>query len=277
MSQARDTDSMSGMDAIDSILNALPDPAVILDREGRLVRGNRLMGDLLGFEIDTLRGTELTSSLSGRPPCPAAGAPGLHRRETAIWQTWGRWFRLTASPIAGPDPEFAVLVTVQDVTELERLRAETCAVAAAAEARIEELEKEVRLAQALSNEEEAGEGSQVPESGIEPSLRARAPALYREFVADYESLLLRGLEGLIHGSEPLSQPLRAMSIRLGKAGAGPRDVIEIHGLALRHRSEGQPPGTARALADEGRLMVLQLMGYLVGYYRTRTRLSESLA
>jgi len=46
-------------------------------------------------------------------------------------------------------------------------------------------------------------------------------------------------------------------------------AIEIYGTALKSRSAGAPPARARAYLDEGRLLVLELMGHLVSYYRDR--------
>jgi hypothetical protein len=277
MSQGLDVQGQDrdGADLLDLVLDAMPDPAAVLDRAGRVMRVSRRLQDLLGTDRESLIGGTLSGCLGGRAPFPVDVAPGLARRQLAEWDWRGRTFRLSAAPLAGggagvnvADPDLAVLVVIQDVTELDRLKAEARSVAAAADARIVELEKEVRLAQSLNaDEEEAASSSLGPDFGR--SLRLRDPDLFCELVETYEVVLVRGLDRLIYNEEPLSKPLRVMSSRLGLAGAGPRDVVEIHGMALRHRCEAQPPGAARALADEGRLMVLELMGYLAGFYRNR--------
>jgi hypothetical protein len=46
---------------------------------------------------------------------------------------------------------------------------------------------------------------------------------------------------------------------------GPRDVVAAYRVALEARKDVVPAG--RALIEEGRLLVLELMGHLVSYYR----------
>ena len=54
---------------------------------------------------------------------------------------------------------------------------------------------------------------------------------------------------------------------MGFLKAGPRDVIDIHTLTLRKKNEKATQAKAQAYVAEGRLMVLELMGYLTSYYR----------
>jgi hypothetical protein len=46
-------------------------------------------------------------------------------------------------------------------------------------------------------------------------------------------------------------------------------VIDIHTTALRRKLGSSPLPRARAYQQEARLVVLELMGYLVNYYRRR--------
>jgi circadian clock protein KaiB len=66
----------------------------------------------------------------------------------------------------------------------------------------------------------------------------------------------------------LSDRLRALANELGFLNAGPRDVVELHAGALRSRIESVTPQRAQAYVEEARVVVLELMGYLVAYYRT---------
>jgi hypothetical protein len=291
MARGHDADrrDADGPDLIDLVLNAMPDPAAVLNRGGRVTRVSRRLSDLLGIDPGAVIGGTLSGCLGGRAPFPVDVAPGLTRRELAEWDWRGRTFRLSAAAlndgvaVAGLDPDLAVLVVIQDVTELDRLRSEARSVSALAEARIVELERDARLAESLNADEEDGPAltsSSSSSSSVGPdltrSLRLRDPDLFCELVETYEVILVRGLDRLIYKEEPPSRPLRAMSTRLGLVGAGPRDVVEIHGLALRHQCETQPEGAARALADEGRLMVLELMGYLAGFYRNRASQAQAV-
>jgi len=55
--------------------------------------------------------------------------------------------------------------------------------------------------------------------------------------------------------------------RLGALGAGPRDVVDLHKAAMGSRLVGRSARENRVYVEEGRLLLVQLMGYLVSYYR----------
>lgn len=100
------------------------------------------------------------------------------------------------------------------------------------------------------------------------SLRAGNPHLFDELLRWYASLLERALEQRIYKIDHLvSDALRDLADRLGAHRAGPRDVVEIHTTAMRLRLATATPDQAEAYGEEGRLLVLELMGYLVSYYR----------
>jgi hypothetical protein len=55
--------------------------------------------------------------------------------------------------------------------------------------------------------------------------------------------------------------------RLGARQANPRDVIDLHSAALQAKIENANPRKAKVYVEEGHLVVLELMGYLVSYYQ----------
>ncbi|MBL8666248.1 MAG: hypothetical protein JNM48_02165 [Rhodospirillales bacterium] len=54
---------------------------------------------------------------------------------------------------------------------------------------------------------------------------------------------------------------------LGALEAGPRDAVDLHKAAMASRLKGRTPSENRVYVEEGRLLLVQLMGYLVSYYR----------
>jgi len=108
------------------------------------------------------------------------------------------------------------------------------------------------------------------------SVRERHPADFRRLVQDYG----RVLDGVVmastatprrNDSEDTTMALNAIADRLGLLGAGPRDVIELHKGALAPRVEGRDSRAARRALnyiEEGKLLVLKLMGQLVMFYRS---------
>lgn len=87
----------------------------------------------------------------------------------------------------------------------------------------------------------------------------------------YAALLERALdERTYHGGRGVSAEVRTLAERLGDAGAGPREVIELHTIALQSRQVTLSPPRWRSLVEESRVVLLELMGGLVLYYRRRT-------
>ena len=48
----------------------------------------------------------------------------------------------------------------------------------------------------------------------------------------------------------------------------------MHSAALKQKVRGAPPAKAQAYVEEGRLMLLELMGHLASYYRIRLPAGE---
>ena len=155
---------------------------------------------------------------------------------------------------------------VEDLTE--RVRAEEAEARARASAeRIEQLERELRSLEQLSAPPSAAVTAQL--YGAAP-LRESVPDVFGELVQRYGELMDLALEQRAYRVEHnVSERLRSLAEQVGFLRAGPRDVVEVHSTALKGKTRKMPPAKAQAYVEEGRLMVLQLMGYLVSYYRNR--------
>ena len=100
-------------------------------------------------------------------------------------------------------------------------------------------------------------------------LRESAPAEFAALVERYAALLDLALDQRQYKIDHnVAQELRALADRLGFLRAGPRDVADLHGQALRGKIGQTGRAQAQALVEEGRLTVLELMGYLVSFYRS---------
>ncbi len=102
-------------------------------------------------------------------------------------------------------------------------------------------------------------------------IRDTDPETHAELVSRYMDLLDQAIEkqafDVDHG---ISGELRAIAHELSLVRAGPRDVVEIHSEALKKKARDAVQEKAQAYAEEARLMVLEVMGYLVSCYRTYT-------
>lgn len=99
-------------------------------------------------------------------------------------------------------------------------------------------------------------------------LSESAPHLHGELVQRYGQLLESHFAEAPRPGEPsLSRALEVMSESMGLMYAGPRDVIRVHQEALRRYTSTATESMARAMTNEGRLMLVELMGYLMAWYR----------
>jgi DNA-binding response OmpR family regulator len=103
------------------------------------------------------------------------------------------------------------------------------------------------------------------------SLRESLPDLFDELVQHYGELLDQALEQRVYKvNYQLAESLRALGDQLGFIKAGPRDVVQIHHAALLKKAANVTVSKARAYIEEGRMLILELMGNLVSYYRNYT-------
>jgi DNA-binding response OmpR family regulator len=103
------------------------------------------------------------------------------------------------------------------------------------------------------------------------SLRESLPDLFDELVQHYGDLLDQALEQRVYKvNYQLAESLRALGDQLGFIKAGPRDVVQIHHAALLIKAANVTVSKARAYIEEGRMLILELMGNLVSYYRNYT-------
>lgn len=160
----------------------------------------------------------------------------------------------------GSAPIFTVVM--RDITERKRVEE---AEARANAARIERLERELRSLERLSGPSSTSVTAQS--FGLLP-LREGLSDTFNELVQRYGDILELALEQRAYKVEHnVSERLRSITEQMGFLKAGPRDVVEIHSTALKGKSNGSPPQRVQAYIEEGRLIVLEIMGYLTSYYR----------
>jgi len=153
---------------------------------------------------------------------------------------------------------------VEDLTErkrAERMEAEAQALAE----RAEQLERELHSLERLSTPKTATTAQML---GLMP-LHQSAPNIFDEMLQRYGDLIELALEQQAYRVEhDISGNLRSIAEELGHLKAGPRDVVELHSSALKRKTNAASYAKAQAYVEEGRVMVLELMGYLASHYRT---------
>ena len=157
----------------------------------------------------------------------------------------------------------AFLAVIRDFTD--RKRAEELMAQAQAE-RIEQMERELRSLDQLSRPPTTAVTAQL--FGTAP-LSASLPDTFDELVVRYGELLDQALEQRAYKVDhDISGSLRSVAEQMGFLKARPRDVVKLHSTVLQRKTSDVPSAKARAYLEEGRIMVLELMGYLSSYYRT---------
>ena len=153
---------------------------------------------------------------------------------------------------------------VADLTERQRSEQMEAEAQALAE-RAEQLERELHSFERLSTPKTATTAQML---GLMP-LHQSVPNLFSEMLKCYCDLMELALEQKAYRVEhDISGNLRSIADELGHLKAGPRDVVELHSSALKRKTDVASHAKAQAYVEEGRVMVLELMGHLVSYYRT---------
>lgn len=100
-------------------------------------------------------------------------------------------------------------------------------------------------------------------------LRESSQMVFRELSEQYGRVLDDAVDARSYKRTlDQSEVLRALADTVGFLGGGPRDVVDLHVNALETRVQGAPPTRARVYVEEGRLLVLKLMGEVLSFYRT---------
>ena len=179
-------------------------------------------------------------------------------------QTEMRWFVLQVTPLTVADAR-CLLVAHHDITN--RRLAWVADPGNVEQRRQDNMGDDAELTN-LARLSGAGPAAVTARSfGMMP-LRESLPALFEDLVARYAAVLDQALEQRTYKvKHPISQELRVIAERLGFSRAGPRDVVDVHTVAMRAKSDrGQR--IAHAYFEESRVLLLELMGYLASYYRT---------
>jgi DNA-binding response OmpR family regulator len=132
--------------------------------------------------------------------------------------------------------------------------------------RIQQLEQELQSLEGFAPSQRTAATAQA--FGLKPLLQS-FPSIFNQLVQHYGELMELALEQRAFRVEhDISGKLQSIAEELGFLHAGPRDVVEIHSSALKNKSGAVNQARSQAYIEEGRVMVLQLMGHLVSHYRT---------
>lgn len=174
-----------------------------------------------------------------------------------------RWFQLRAVPLHGQ--RRGLVISHMNITD-QRRNAQAAAESAALREQLLARERELVAIGSLSSAERRPAGLAYVQRNDVP-IRGSQFRLFQEYVASYTELLEMVVDERGFAVKNTDVPVRALASRLGALHASARDVVEIHLSSLRTCSVGTASSRQQAYLEEGRVLLLQLMGYLVAYYR----------
>ncbi len=259
-----------------AILNSLSSEIIVLDEHGKIVAVNEAwlefgrhhgVTDLttIGVGADYFALCAAAGPGTGGPEClqglqaVLAGKLTDFTYEYPVHSPQGtRWFALRAVPLRGTRK--GLVVAHNDITE-QRRAAQIAAEAEMLREQVRQMERELVNVEAISHPEE------MVRSRLEP-LRQRDPERFQDALKRYGELLEAALASRVHRLPAPSRSLRDLGEWLGASWAAPRDLIDIHLQAMRDRSQYHTPKKLQAYFEEGRLLLLELMGHLASYYRS---------
>lgn len=174
-----------------------------------------------------------------------------------------RWFQLRVVPLQGK--RRGLVISHTNITE-QRRNAWAAAEAEVLREQLRSRERELRAVGTISDSSQERSLTRVPRA--ESSLRIDCPEQFQDCVSRYGDLLDAAVDARGFAFTPdIEMPARVLANRLGQLHVAARDIVELHLAALRSRSAGAASSRQQAYLEEGRVLSLQLMGYLLTYYR----------
>ena len=100
------------------------------------------------------------------------------------------------------------------------------------------------------------------------SLREVSPGVFNEFAQKFENALKLIIENKLYKTNHnTTNELQTLASEFGTVRAGPKDVVEIYSTVLKRKINNSNLKASQTYLEDGRLMLLEVMGYLVNYYR----------
>jgi DNA-binding response OmpR family regulator len=102
-------------------------------------------------------------------------------------------------------------------------------------------------------------------------LKREYPESFQRLLVEYNQLLDKAIEFRFFLVEKnLHDRLTNLAGNLGFLKAGARDIIDLHRQCIVDRMDKAHPKEQRVILEESRLMLIELMGYLINYYRRKS-------
>lgn len=117
----------------------------------------------------------------------------------------------------------------------------------------------------------SGQATTITQNTYEVSaFGSKNEEIFISLLSDYSQLIEKAIETRIYKIEYASTTVRKeFANRLGFLKAGPRDLVRVHSGFFKQLDQNVHPKRLALYHEEARLALLEIMGYLVTYYRNR--------
>lgn len=246
------------------LLESAPDAMVIVDSVGIVLLVNSRFEELfdwsrkniIGESIEILIPEQFRSDHESQRThffqVPLARPMGTGLELSALRRDGGQFpVEISLSPMPTEDGVLAI-AAIRDITERQHQR-------------------DLRQRELRSIEELGSPTTSVTAGtfGFHP-IHEYSQSIFDVLCQKYAHLLDLAVEQRIYKVEHnLSEPLRSLAMEIGMLKGGPRDVIKLHSVSLSKNTENTTHEKAQSYLEEGRLLVLELMGHLVSHYRSQ--------
>ena len=181
-----------------------------------------------------------------------------------------RWHRMLASPLKTAGG--GAVIAHYDISDLKQAQQKERQLLARLETKALLLEQQKALLErecSLMERIAGAPPSEVTAKVLgEAPLRDRSPELFKDLLDYYAKLLDVALEAKTYQvRQDLTEAIVELADQVGFLQGTPQDVVDIHTCALKQRLSQAGPHKANAYIEEGRMLVLELMGYLAVHYR----------
>lgn len=252
-------------DLFDRIMETNPVGIAVFDSGGWVQYLNRMGQEILGLGSGTF--SENCCWLEDHPAwreiihyVQETGQVIRQRRVEIKHEKTQRVIAVNAAPLnppAGLDP--GIVTAFEDVTEQVEREREVQS----------RLTREIQILEKLV----AAKAKPVAARALGlKSLEESTPEIFAELLEEYTCLLVLALEEKVYQVEHhLTPRLQTLAGTLGALRAVPRDLVTLHTRALESKQEQVPAPKLSEYSQEGRLLLLELMGYLAVFYRSQSQ------
>jgi len=100
------------------------------------------------------------------------------------------------------------------------------------------------------------------------SLKEYTPDAFLNYSLELTKFMDMAIEAKLYKTDyDVPASLRIFAEKLGHSFAGPQDVVELYSYTLKEKMKGSSPEKNQLYIEEGRVIILMLMGYLVSFYK----------